>query len=449
MVTRAEKDNSSIELKMSSEEALNKRRKIIQTSLIISLLCLISAVILVSFDLKLLAGCLIIVSASLGLFIYKNLMDLHKRFKESLSEVSLLSRKKDEVINDFSHKIREPLNNLVSIIDLLLESDHHKKQKDLLETFSASTNNMVSTLNELTMKSAGNLSFEKRKNIRFNISSTIQNTIDLYSLKSNVKIEFNIDNNRVNESECLGDPILLKQIFLDLFNTIEIVSPDRVTKVTINLQRVKETEVENIFALGLQTDNKIDLLREIGFERSLAAQLISSLKGTSSQDSSEDSTVLKVLLPYAKPADEPKQNITAQKIEELIRKEKTVKELKDLKILLVEDNLINQKITLLTLKPLVYKLDTASNGKEALDKFGTSNYDLILMDIQMPVMDGLLAAEKIRALESTTHSHVPIIAITANAMIGDKEKCLSAGIDDYISKPFKPSALIEKIMQFV
>jgi CheY-like chemotaxis protein len=121
------------------------------------------------------------------------------------------------------------------------------------------------------------------------------------------------------------------------------------------------------------------------------------------------------------------------------------KELKDLKILLVEDNFINQKITLLTLNPLVYSIDTASNGKEALDRFGTTNYDLILMDIQMPVMSGLLAAEKIRALESTTNSHVPIIAITANAMIGDKEKCMSAGIDDYISKPFQPAALIEKI----
>ena len=136
-------------------------------------------------------------------------------------------------------------------------------------------------------------------------------------------------------------------------------------------------------------------------------------------------------------------------MEELIQKEKTHKEVKDLRILLVEDNLINKKITLLTLSPLVKSIDTASNGKEALDMFGTSNYDLVLMDIQMPVMSGLIAAEKIRALESTTNSHVPIIAITANAMLGDKEKCLSAGIDDYISKPFQPAALLEKIKKII
>ena len=130
-------------------------------------------------------------------------------------------------------------------------------------------------------------------------------------------------------------------------------------------------------------------------------------------------------------------------------KKKTRKELKDVNILLVEDNSINQKITLLTLKPLVNNIDTATNGKEALDKFGTSNYDLILMDILMPVMSGLVAAEKIRALEGTTNAHVPIIAITANAMLGDKERCLSAGMDDYISKPFQPSALIEKIKMYI
>jgi CheY-like chemotaxis protein len=184
-------------------------------------------------------------------------------------------------------------------------------------------------------------------------------------------------------------------------------------------------------------------------ERSQSARLISSSKGSYSQDFGENFAVLTIILPFTNPIVEPKQKNASAKIEELIQKDKIHKELKDLKLLVVEDNLINQKITLLTLSPLVSSIDTASNGKEALDKFGTSNYDLILMDIQMPVMSGLVAAEKIRALESTTNSHVPIIAITANAMIGDKEKCLSAGIDDYISKPFQPAMLIEKIKRII
>jgi len=172
-------------------------------------------------------------------------------------------------------------------------------------------------------------------------------------------------------------------------------------------------------------------------------------KGFFRQEFGNNFAVLNISLPFGNIVKEQKQHIASPKIEELIQKEKIHKEMKNIKILLVEDNLINQKITHLTLKPLVHSIDTASNGKEALDKFGTTSYDLILMDIQMPVMSGLVAAEKIRALESSTNTHVPIIAITANAMLGDKEKCISSGIDDYISKPFQPSALIDKIKKFI
>jgi CheY-like chemotaxis protein len=330
-----------------------------------------------------------------------------------------------------------------------MESGLQKKQKELLETFIASTNNMVTTVNELTMQSAGNLSYEHRKAIRFNLFATIQNTIELYGLKDKANIDFILNKKEFSDFECYGDPIILKQIFLDLFNTIETQSSDRVTKVAINLKKTKESGTESTISLRIQTDNPIVLISDSLTEKSLAAKFISSGKGTFTQEVGTNSTVLNIFLPYSNPVTETKPTISSQKIEELIQRDKAHKDLKDLRILLVEDNLINQKITLLTLKPLVHSIDTASNGKEALDRFGSNNFDLILMDIQMPVMSGLVAAEKIRALESTTNSHVPIIAITANAMIGDKEKCLSAGIDDYISKPFQPAALIDKIKRII
>jgi CheY-like chemotaxis protein len=449
MISETEKSTISNGLNKSSEEFFEIKRRIIEKYSIVALFCLISSVVLISFNLKLPAGCMVIAAASLGIITLKKTSDLNKKFRDSLSEFSSLNEKKDDVIIDFSHRIREPLNNLVIISDMLMESGLQKKQKELLETFIASTNNMVTTVNELTMQSAGNLSYEHRKAIKFNLLSTIQNTIELYSLKDKVNIDFILNKKEFSDFECFGDPIILKQIFLDLFNTIEIQTSERVTKVTINLKKTKESGTESIIDLRIQTDNPIILINDIGVEKSLAARFISSGKGTFSQEIGTNSTVLNIFLPYANPVVEAKQSIASQKIEELIQKDKIHKDLKNLKILLVEDNLINQKITLLTLKPLVQSIDTASNGKEALDKFGTTNYDLILMDIQMPVMSGLVAAEKIRALESTTSSHVPIIAITANAMIGDKEKCLSAGIDDYISKPFQPAALIEKIKKII
>ena len=449
MVSETEMSVKSNGSNKSGEEIFDKKRKTIETYSIVILLILIVAVLLISLNLKLVAGCLVIAGASLGVIIVRKASELNKNFKESLNEFSSLSERKDDVIIDFSHRIREPLNNLVIISDMLMESGLQKKQKELLETFIASTNNMVTTVNELTMQSAGNLSYEHRKAIRFNLLSTIQNTIELYSLKDRANIDFILNKKEFSDFECFGDPIILKQIFLDLFNTIEIQSSERVTKVNINLKKAKETGTESIIALRIQTDNPIVLVNDIGVEKSLASRFISSGKGTFSQEIGTNSTVLNIFLPYANPITEVKQNVISQKIEELVQKDKIHKELKDLKILLVEDNLINQKITLLTLKPLVHSIDTASNGKEALDRFGTNNFDLILMDIQMPVMSGLVAAEKIRALEVTSHSHVPIIAITANAMIGDKEKCLSAGIDDYISKPFQPAALIDKIKRII
>jgi CheY-like chemotaxis protein len=449
MVSETERSVSNNSSNKAGEEILEKKRKKIETYSIILLFILIASVLLISVNLKLIAGCLIIAGAGLGIIILRNASELNKKFKESLNEFTSLNERKDDVIIDFSHRIREPLNNLVIISDMLMESGLQKKQKELLETFIASTNNMVTTVNELTMQSAGNLSYEHRKALRFNLFSTIQNTIELYSLKDRANIDFILNKKEFSDLECYGDPIILKQIFLDIFNTIEIQSSERATKVTINLKKTRETGTESTIDLRIQTDNPIVLINDLGIEKSLAARFISSGKGTFSQEIGTNSTVLNIFLPYNNPAADVKQNIVSQKIEELIHKEKIHKELKDLKILLVEDNLINQKITLLTLKPLVHSIDTASNGKEALDRFGTTNFDLILMDIQMPVMSGLVAAEKIRALESTTNSHVPIIAITANAMIGDKEKCLSAGIDDYISKPFQPAALIDKIKKII
>ena len=95
----------------------------------------------------------------------------------------------------------------------------------------------------------------------------------------------------------------------------------------------------------------------------------------------------------------------------------------------------------------MHNVEVANNGKEALDKFGSAKYDVILMDIQMPIMNGIVTTKKIRSIEKSTNTHTPIIAITANALLGDKEECLAAGMDDYISKPFQIETLLNKMEQ--
>lgn len=416
---------------------------------LIALGCLVVAVILIMAGQRLLAGCFIIAAAALGLIIYRKNSGLTSRYRDSVNELQARNEKQDEVIANFSHKIREPLNNLVIITDMLMESGLQKKQQELVETFIASTNNMVTTVNELAMQSAGNQAYEQRKSIKFNIVSTIENTFDLYSLKDKANLEFILNKKDLKDTEYFGDPIIIKQIFLELFNIIESHAVEKAITVIINLKKISESADESMLGFRIQVDKNIALIDQENENKSLAARLIRSGRGGYDQEAGPNHTVLNIFLPFANAHAEPKPQPVSQKFRELTPQEKIPKDLNELRVLLVEDNIINQKITLLTLSKLVGSIDTASNGKEALDKFGTTNYDLILMDIQMPVMSGLMAAEKIRALESATNSHVPIIAITANAMIGDKEKCLAVGIDDYISKPFQPSALVEKIRRVI
>jgi signal transduction histidine kinase/ligand-binding sensor domain-containing protein/CheY-like chemotaxis protein len=116
-----------------------------------------------------------------------------------------------------------------------------------------------------------------------------------------------------------------------------------------------------------------------------------------------------------------------------------------LKILLAEDNIINKKVAIRILKKIGHSVEAVENGENALTFYKKNNYDLILMDIQMPVMDGLTATKKIREIESQNGAHIPIIALTANAFKEDKAKCLQAGMDDFLSKPFKPIDLEEII----
>jgi len=116
------------------------------------------------------------------------------------------------------------------------------------------------------------------------------------------------------------------------------------------------------------------------------------------------------------------------------------------RILLVEDNLVNQKVALLNLRKLGLDADVAANGQEALSALETTAYDLVLMDMQMPVMDGYEATRQIRRADSMAcNPDIPIIAMTANAMVGDREKCMAEGMNGYIPKPVNASALVEEL----
>lgn len=368
--------------------------------------------------------------------------------REILREMATIAEKNEEVINSFSHKIREPLNNLVLLGNMLSETTSSPKQQELVETFVASTGSMVEVVNELTMQTAGNITFERRGEIRFRLGPIIKDTIEL--MKLNRRHEQSVvlyDEHGEGESEYRGDPIILKQILIDLLSAAISGSEGKVT-IKIQVREAGEREGSQKVEFTLSSNNPVVFIGEGRQPYPLAGRLIRDYGG-SWQEATAGTGSYFVFYILMLRADRLARPAAASTLIKGMAAEKNRKELKDLNILLVEDNPINQRITQLMLEPLVRRLEIARNGKEALDMFGTSRYDLILMDVQMPVMNGLVAAEKIRGLEMSTQGHVPIIAITANAMLGDREQCLAVGMDDYISKPIEPEVLIEKITALI
>ncbi|MFZ2287476.1 MAG: response regulator [Bacteroidales bacterium] len=378
-------------------------------------------------------------------------IELRKLISDSraiISELASIAEKNEDVINSFSHKIREPLNNLVLLGNMLKETATSPQQQELVETFVASTGSMVEVVNELTMETAGNITFERRGEIRFRLGPIIRDSIDLMKLNRTHEQSLIIyDDRGEGDTEYLGDPIILKQILIDLLSAAVSGTKGGVT-IKIQAREAGERDGMNKIEFTLSSNNPVVFIGEGRQTWPLSGRLIRDTGGTW-QETSAGAGSYFVFIVNMRKAGKIEKTSAASTLMKGMTKEKSKKELNDLSILLVEDNPINQRITQLMLEPLVKRFEVARNGKEALDMFGTSRYDLILMDVQMPVMNGLLAADKIRGLEMSTQEHVPIIAITANAMLGDREQCLAVGMDDYISKPIEPDVLIEKITALI
>jgi len=383
-----------------------------------------------------------------------------KKMDLALEEAEFETRSRDEFISGLSHQLRTSLNNITLVSNLVSELRLDSKQKDLIDTIIASTNNLVEAVNNIAHITNIDLKELKETKISFDIYTAIDNILLIFSNPeySYLKINFRKDSTLTNQ--LLGDPIRVKQLFLNL---IEKINKDgktgRQTFINISVTNSRETETEVELGFNLQVayaaqagmvtpadgQAAIPGASQILSDMTIPVRLLEILGGKLVLDTNDTGFVISFSLTFRKSGQTIRDTYPGPltMIEDITREKKT--RLKDANILLVEDNLINQKIVMLSLEKYVRSIDVALNGKEALDKFGTSNYDLILMDVQMPVMNGILATKKIREIEASTNSFTPIIAITANAMSGDREACLAVGMNDYISKPFQMELLINKM----
>jgi CheY-like chemotaxis protein/signal transduction histidine kinase len=395
------------------------------------------------------------------IFIHFN-MEQIKELGETILESKNEIKSKDEFISKLSHQIRTPLNNIMMLGDLISNTKLDANQKDLIESIIASTSNLVNVVNSIVKVSAAEID-EKTNKVNFELISTLRSTLKLFHYQYTDGIQIKLNENNRDKINIFGDSIRIKQIFLNLIenivkfkvqedNSIELSvittkenqnQIDILFQISFNFQLPAINLTEEKWLLGNNMLNQLNFFNST-FDISIAKKLVELSGSRIFASYINGVTYLEFQFKFQKtPAEkiilgEAKVTTAAGAILKAI-------DLKDANVLLVEDNLINQKIVVLSLKHLVSNIDIANNGKEAMDKFGSIKYDLILMDIQMPIMDGITATKKIREIEVSTSTHTPIIAITANALSGDKEICLAAGMNDYISKPFQIDLLVQKM----
>ncbi|MCB2194690.1 MAG: response regulator [Bacteroidetes bacterium] len=406
------------------------------------------------------------ISFYLFLNIYENIVE--RKLAELNIEIQKAkheTQSKEEFISKISHQIRTPLNNLVVVTNIVNTFDLDEKQRDLIDTIQASTNNLVNVVNNIAEISNVDLLQSKDYNQNFNLETTIKNTINLFTGDDSDTINFALNIADNIDFNLFGDPVKIKQVYLNLIENIIKRTKSGKNTIDLFINKVAESNgvVDILFKISTKDMEQVSEITKIQntekskknrntaiaklLEFNIANRIIESLGGALEFDLSPEKFELTFTLKYKKGESLTKEEEKPKEfaLPELESDEKI--SLKDANVLLVEDNLINQKIVLLSLKKAVKNVEVANNGKEALDKFGSAKYDIILMDIQMPIMNGIVTTKKIRSIEKSTNTHTPIIAITANALLGDKEECLAAGMDDYISKPFQIETLLNKMEQ--
>ncbi|MDP2385119.1 MAG: ATP-binding protein [Bacteroidota bacterium] len=381
----------------------------------------------------------------------------------TLAEQSKLA--KEQFLASMSHEIRTPLNAIIGFQSLLKETPLNEEQKEYVESIDFAGRNLLVIINDildLSKIEAGKFEFTEDD---LNINQIIESTLELLEYRAREKaIELIFMPDEKIPLSLVGDAARFNQILLNLVgNAIKFTEKGNVT-VTTKLIESTESDVLCEFAIsdtgiGIPQD-KLKLIFErftqastettrkyggTGLGLTIVQQLL-NLQGGKIEVSSKvgEGSIFKFFLRFKKAGAKIFTPITYLKQPtEYINKENSMNH----KILLAEDTPLNQRLIRKVTQKWGDDLEIAMNGIEAIEKLKAGEYDIILMDIQMPEMDGYTATQVIRALEDPIKKNIPIIALTAHASKEEAERCLSIGMNAYISKPFNSDFLRETIIQ--
>jgi len=390
----------------------------------------------------------------ISLYIERSNQELMLNLKDSRNQAENAVVRKDEFISKLSHKLRTSLSNIALINSLVNDDRLSSEQIELMETLKASTNNLIDDVNAIVEIASPGILDYKRSIISFDLASVLEKVVSILKSSDSFKGDISLHRSDSLDHFLIGDPSLLRSLTVNVVKGLEKYRVED-TELELHIHSLRETpsQVRLEFTFHIESNKANALLAQVrslhqgdaqhGSSMAIAHNLLLDTESELVAESNDKGAILSFFQDFTK--DPTKLVMEPDLVDVELKFKKPGIPLKDAKILLAEDNIINQKIVLLSLQKVVRKIDVATNGKEALELFGLKQYDLILMDIMMPVMDGITATKKIREIEATGERHIPIIAVTANALAGDRENCLAAGVDDYIAKPFTAELMINKM----
>lgn len=365
---------------------------------------------------------------------------------------------KQQFLSNMSHEIRTPMNAIIGFSKVLLRTDLSDKQREYLNAIKTSGDALIVLINDildLAKVDAGKMTFERTP---FKMALTISAMLHLFETKIQEKNLILVKEYDASIPEVLvGDPVRLHQIILNLVsNAVKFTTAGKITvsvkllaqteeQATIQFSitdtgiGIEENKMENIFENFQQaTSGTSRLYGGTGLGLAIVKQLVEAQHGSISVKSKVDEgSIFSFALNFQKTTENA--GIESEIIE-------LNPEMENMKILVVEDIALNQLLMKTLLEDFGFELEIAANGKIAIEKLKTTHFDIILMDLQMPEMDGFEATEYIR---KTMNFTIPIVALTADVTTVDLAKCRAVGMNDYIAKPVDERLLYNKIVGLI